>query len=317
MWEEKPIKLTWIVTRPMLFTYSQPLAALSALRPSTGRLRVWPLQLLASLWIWTLSACGVPGPEAMPAQIARIRRFSLPATEPGCAFLSYLQAGDSKGRRVIFVHGTPGSAEGWADFLLNVPPGLEYVALDRPGFGRSSPEEALVPLPDQAAEVARLLVTRAGHKPILVGHSLGGAIIAWLAAAQPDAVAGMVIVAGAVDPRQERLHPLQILGDTRPVRIMLPRAMRNANHELMGLKPWLEKLHPMLSQIRVPVWILHGTRDRLVPLANVAYLRENLTGSKRVTVELLEGVSHFLPWNSRPRIEALILQSAEMANSDN
>lgn len=301
----------------MLITYSQPLAALSALRPSTGRLRVRPLQLLASLWIWTLSACGVPGPEAMPAQIARIRRLSLPATEPGLAFLSYLQAGDSKGRRVIFVHGTPGSAEGWADFLLNVPPGLEYVALDRPGFGRSSPEESLVPLPDQAAEVARLLTTREGRKPILVGHSLGGAIAAWLAAAQPDAVAGLVIAAGSIDPGQERVYPLQLLGDRWPVRVMLPRAMRNANHELMGLKPWLEKLHSRLPHIRVPVWIVHGTCDSLVPLTNVEFMRKNLTGSKLVTVELLEGVNHFLPWNSRPRIEALIQQSAAMANSAN
>jgi len=93
--------------------------------------------------------------------------------------------------------------------------------------------------------------------------------------------------------------------------------MRNANHELMGLKPWLEELQPMLAHIRVPVWIVHGSRDSLVPLANVEFMHKNLTGSIRVTVELLEGVNHFLPWNSRPRIEALILQAAAFADSDN
>lgn len=235
--------------------------------------------------------------------------------EPGLGSLCYLQAGDSEGRRVILVHGTPGSAEGWADFLLNVPPGLEYVALDRPGFGRSSPEGALVPLPDQAAAVAFLLATRAGRKPILVGHSLGGAVVAWLAAARPEAVAGIVIVAGSLDPAQEQVHPLQLLGARWPIRTMLPRAMRNANLELMGLKPWLERLQPMLSRIRVPVWIVHGTRDRLVPLANVEFMRKHLTGSQRVTAELLGGADHFLPWNSRIRIEALIRQSAAMAHS--
>jgi hypothetical protein len=51
--------------------------------------------------------------------------------------------------------------------------------------------------------------------------------------------------------------------------MMLPRAMCNVNHELMGLKPWLEQLQPMLSRIRVPVWIVNGTRDNLVLLENV------------------------------------------------
>jgi pimeloyl-ACP methyl ester carboxylesterase len=180
---------------------------------------------------------------------------------------SYLKAGDTEGRRVIFVHGTPGSAEGWADFLLHVPSGLEYIALDRPGFGHSAPEGALAPLADQAAAVARLVVTCAGRKPILVGHSLGGAIVAWLAAAQPEATGGIVIAAGSLDPEQERLHPLQPWGEVWPIRRLLPRAMRNANRELMGLKPGLEKLQPKLAKIRVPVWIVHGTQDDLVPYA--------------------------------------------------
>jgi pimeloyl-ACP methyl ester carboxylesterase len=71
----------------------------------------------------------------------------------------------------------------------------------------------------------------------------------------------------------------------------------------------------MLSSIRVPVWIVHGTRDRLVPLANVEFMRKHLTGSQRVTAQLLEGADHFLPWNSRIQIEALIRQSAAMAHS--
>jgi pimeloyl-ACP methyl ester carboxylesterase len=225
-------------------------------------------------------------------------------------FSSCLQAGDAAGRRVIFVHGTPGAAEGWAEYLLNVPAGLEYLALDRPGFGQSAPEGALAPLADQAAAVARLKVTRAGRKPILVGHSLGGAIVAWLAATQPEASGGIVIAAGSLDPEQERLHPLQPWGEVCPIRRLLPRAMRNANRELMGLKPWLERLQPMLPRIRVPVWILHGTGDDLVPYANVDFMLRNMTQAAQVTVDRLEGANHFLPWNHRPRIEKAILHLA-------
>ena len=47
----------------------------------------------------------------------------------------------AKGRPVIFIHGTPGNASGWADYLLSPPDGLRCVALDRPGFGGSGPRD--------------------------------------------------------------------------------------------------------------------------------------------------------------------------------
>jgi hypothetical protein len=48
---------------------------------------------------------------------------------------------------------------------------------------------------------------------------------------------------------------------------------------------------------------------------NAEFMRKHLTGTQRVTAELLEGADHFLPWNSRIRIEALIRQPAAMAHS--
>jgi pimeloyl-ACP methyl ester carboxylesterase len=239
-------------------------------------------------------------------RISTIRRRRLLPEKPYGNLLSYLHAGDPNGQQVIFVHGTPGSAEGWADFLLNVPVGIEYVALDRPGFGQSSSDKAEISISFQAAAVERLLAVRSGRKPVLVGHSLGGAIVAWLAAAKPDLVSAIVIAAGSLDPEQERLHPLQPWGEKWPIRQMLPKAVRNANLELMGLKPWLERLQPMLSRIRVPVWIVHGTGDDLVPYANVDFMLRNMTRAAQLTVDRLEGANHFLPWNSKPRIERVI-----------
>jgi pimeloyl-ACP methyl ester carboxylesterase len=78
----------------------------------------------------------------------------------------------------------------------------------------------------------------------------------------------------------------------------------------MGLKPGLEKLQPKLAKIRVPVWIVHGTQDDLVPYANVDFIRRHLTSAVQVTVDRLEGANHFLPWTSRRRIEAAILNLA-------
>lgn len=285
---------------------SQFRAAVAGLWPSYQGLPGGPVRLVAALWIWMLYACGIPGPTATVAEMDRIPRLRLPSEGTLRPALSYLVNGDKRYRQIIFVHGTPGSAENWADYLLDVPAGFEYVALDRPGFGQSGPDGSVVSLAEQAAAVERLLETRNGCKPILVGHSLGGPIVAWVAAENPEAVGGIIIAAGSLDPAQERIHLLQHLGEMWPVRPLLPRTIRNANQELIELKPWLKRLQPMLEKICTRVLIIHGTEDDLVPYANVDFIRHYMTGAAQVEVDRLEGVNHFLPWNSRDRIEAAI-----------
>ncbi len=290
----------------MKILISQSRAAIGALWPSCQGLPPGPVRIAAALWIWTLYSCGIPGPTASVEDIDRIPRMRLPAEGAQRPALSYLVNGDKSSRQIIFVHGTPGSAENWADYLLDVPKGLEYIALDRPGFGQSGPESSVASLAEQAAAIERLLETRNGCKPILVGHSLGGSIVAWVAAQNPEAVGGIIIAAGSLDPEQERIHPLQHLGEMWPVRPLLPRTIRNSNQELMELKQWLDRLQPMLSKICTRVLIIHGTEDDLVPYENVDFMCNHLTGAAQVKVDRLEGVNHFLPWNSRDRIESAI-----------
>ncbi|HEY0837442.1 MAG TPA: alpha/beta fold hydrolase, partial [Azospirillum sp.] len=150
--------------------------------------------------------------------------------------LSFLSAGDPHGRRVIFVHGSPSAAEDWSHLLADVPAGLEFVAVDRPGFGWSGPEAAPTGLDEQAAALDALLEERAGRRPILVGYSLGGPIAARAAVDFGARVAGLLIVGGALDPDLERAHPLQRLAGRPWVARRLPRALRNANRERLALK---------------------------------------------------------------------------------
>ena len=181
--------------------------------------------------------------------------------------------------------------------MLDLPPGAEVVAIDRPGFGQSGPEGAVVSIGEQAAAVVAHFPND-GRPVVLLGHSLGGPIVARVAADHPQRVAAVVFLAASLDPLQEKTHPMQYFGAWFPVRAMLPRAIRNANAELMALKPELEALAPLLPRIRANVIIVHGTNDDLVPVANVPYMEKRLTGARCVKTILLEGHNHFLPWNS-------------------
>jgi pimeloyl-ACP methyl ester carboxylesterase len=256
-----------------------------------------------------LGACSVPGPETPAAEMEKLPRKSL---DLGRYAISYLNAGDPQGRLVVFVHGTPGDADGWADYLMSVPAGFHYVAVDRLGFGKSGPDDAVVSLPEQAKAIAAVIRAEGANRAaILVGHSLGGPIVAQLAVDDPKLVSALVILAGSLDPAQENVPFIQHVGDTWPISALLPRAMRNANREIIALEPELARLAPRLKSITQPVVIVHGMADDLVPYANVAFMRSHMTGAKIVDVTSMEGQNHFLPWNAKPQVLAAIAKAVQ------
>ena len=136
------------------------------------------------------------GLRAADASIDTLRHHIIVGAPLNTA-LSYLQAGNPTAPRLILVHGTPGSDSGWSDYLTNPAPGAEVVALDRPGFGDSGPEGAVTSLEAQAAAVYALFPTD-GRRVVLLGHSLGGPIVARVAAEHPDRVAAVVLLAASL-----------------------------------------------------------------------------------------------------------------------
>ncbi|UTW55191.1 alpha/beta fold hydrolase [Kordiimonas sp. SCSIO 12610] len=216
--------------------------------------------------------------------------------------LSYLINGNPEGQRVIFVHGTPGDAAGWIEYLYNAPKDMEFISIDRPGFGKTRPKRATVSLDEQAAVLLPLLESGNGKPPILVGHSLGGPIVAAAAANYPDKVGAVIQLASAVDPGLEDVLFIQYVGNTPPISWLLPKAASNSNKELIWLEGELNLLSTKLDKIVQPVTIIHATDDSLVPYANVPYMEKTFINAAPLEIVTLEGVDHFLPWNSQPTL---------------
>lgn len=285
------------------------------------------LVLLIGVGLVVQSCSSIPGPKATPEQIHALARSTLAAREaspttPAVAELSYLHAGDINAPRVIYIHGTPGSADGWADFLVAPFTNTESIAVDRLGFGQSGPKDGSgePSFSAQAEAIAPLLIQRNGRWPILVGHSLGGPIAARLAAAYPDRVSGLIIVAGSLDPAQEKPDLAQRIATTGLVRFFLPRTLDNTMGELDAAKRETALLKPMLDRITCPVIIIHGENDELVPYENVAYVKSMLIRSQRVETVTLEKQGHFVPWQRpeaiREAIDRLLRSSAPPPNAD-
>lgn len=218
--------------------------------------------------------------------------------------LSYILRGDPDGRRVIFIHGTPGSVSSWHRFLANPARDLAYIAVDRPGFGKTGNDKPLVAIRDQAAALSPLLEIEGPARPILVGHSSGGPIAVRMGIDYPEKIGGLIVVAGALDPALEKVHWAQRLAEWGPLKAILYPEIRNSNQELLGLKAGLEDMVPRLAGLTLPVTVIHGTKDRLVPFQNVAFMKAHFTGAAPLEIEVLEGANHFLHVNGVAEVTA-------------
>lgn len=272
------------------------------------RWRVTGVLIALLAGVLSLSSCNMPGPRATPAQIAALARETVPAqpatsTEKEVPALSYLRAGDATKPRVIYIHGTPGDATGWADFLVDPVLRCDSISVDRLGFGKSGPKGGggVSSFEMQAKAIEPLLVKQGGKWPIVVGHSLGGPIAAWIAGAHPDKVSGLIIVAGSLDPAQEKPGVAQEIATTDLARFLMPRALDNSMGELNAAKKQTELLAPLLEKITCPVVVIHGTTDELVPYANVAYIQKMVTHAASLQVFTIQKQGHFVPWE-RPEI---------------
>lgn len=220
--------------------------------------------------------------------------------------ISYLHAGEMNLPRIIYVHGSPGNARAWIDYLKSPIPGRESIALDRPGFGQTVPPDPDLSLEGQARAIKPFLVERDGRWPVLVGHSFGAPVACRAAVDYADRVGGLVIVSGALDPGLEKKRWHQQFGEFWLVPKLLPRPLRNSNRELIPLQGELEELAPLLSNIQCPTIILHGKVDALVPVSNVAFLTEHLPAEVIQDVVVFENRNHLIPWSESVAIRSAI-----------
>jgi pimeloyl-ACP methyl ester carboxylesterase len=211
---------------------------------------------------------------------------------------------------LVFIHGTPANAGIWHEQFVQPFPQANLIAYDRPGFGQSGPVRREPHLAEQVAALTNLLAALPRLPTVLVGHSYGGPVALLAAVEHPDLVAGVVLIGGSVDPRQE--HPVWIQHPfhTLATSWVLPGWLRQCNRELLTLKGDLLGLERELPHLRVPVVMLHGERDQQVPVANVAYLRARLADLGRtngVDALVYPDYTHFIPWEHPDAVQRAVV----------
>lgn len=117
------------------------------------------------------------------------------ATIKGPAGRIHVDDGGTGGLPVVFVHSFAGSSGHWFAPLAHLRPTRRAVAIDLRGHGESDPPAAgSYDVVDLAADIAAAVDSLDLERFVLVGHSMGGAAAIAYAGANPDRVAGLVLV---------------------------------------------------------------------------------------------------------------------------
>ncbi|MBB5965131.1 alpha/beta fold hydrolase [Planomonospora venezuelensis] len=193
----------------------------------------------------------------------------------------------------VLLHGLPLDADSWAETAARLDDSV--LAPDLPGLGRSAPLPSGRPLrarggtgPGRApaadgtdgwlAELLRPVATR----PLLVGHSFGCGPALRYAAAHPDRIAGLVLVAPAFlqEPSgwfsrsrlavpvlrrmpRERLGQRVGVPPEAPADLRRPGAARRVVGAMRAAHARRAELRLLLDRVRVPVTIVAGEHDPL------------------------------------------------------
>jgi pimeloyl-ACP methyl ester carboxylesterase len=95
----------------------------------------------------------------------------------------------------ILLHGQPGGPGDWKWVIEALAGRVEVTALRRPGYDGTRAGGVR----HSALAVIAALDAAGTERAVMVGHSYGGAVAAWLAAFHPDRVAGLVLVSAAAN----------------------------------------------------------------------------------------------------------------------
>lgn len=230
---------------------------------------------------------------------------------------------------LVLLHGLMGTAATYTQFMESLPPDRHVVALDFPGAGRSERGPSVsATLSAASGCVGEVLSAMRLDRPVLVGHSHGGAVALHRAALEPQSLGGVVLLAPA-HPYSRQADPiirfylsplgaafaytlpwypqwLQLMGlrqmagpqswDT-PERL-LPyrenlRTRGTVPHLLRLLQTWHSDMHELQclleAPLELPVLLIWGDHDRAVPLSTAPALQQRL---RRSELQVMPGVGH-------------------------
>ena len=210
---------------------------------------------------------------------------------------------------LIFIHGAADSGAVWGRQLEHFGKRRRLFAVDLPGHGDRLGEAAFERVEESAREVCRLTQTHGLERPVLVGHSMGGAIALTIALAEPGLPQALVLVGSGA---RLRIPPV-LIEDARRRAEVAPSARAAARmillddvlsrHAPAEARAWLRDhfgrstgqaayadfvatnafdVMGRLEGVCAPTLVIGGEDDRWTPPKFQGYFAEHIPGARLV-----------------------------------
>lgn len=235
-----------------------------------------------------------------------------------------------EGSPVVLVHGLGGRAEDWVQLMPRIKTAHHRVyALDLPGYGRSQwPRDAQYSIAEQAAGVEAFLDHEHLAQVDLGGWSMGGWIVMRVALAEPQRIRRLMIFDSAgtrfdvgfdtslfepdTPAKLQALDNLLTAGPAPHVPEFVQRAVfafvkkhgwvvrRNMDKLLTGA----DLLTPQdLAQLKMPMLIVWGKEDHLIPLSVGEQIHKDVPQSE---LEIFDGCGHLAAGQCADRVGPVV-----------
>lgn len=216
---------------------------------------------------------------------------------------------------LLLIHGAPG---GWfSNISLVDDPDLQsryhIIAVSRPGYHKSKFKNRLRPLTSitlQSVAIHEALrLNRSFRKGVVFGTSYGAPIAAKMAIDYPKEFYHVVLIAGAIDPDNEKFWWFHKYLRSLFVRLSMPRFINAATDEKFEHVKELQLLLPQWSKLQIPATVVQGTKDEIVPSVNLEFAR-TLLKNKPAEFIPISGAGHMIRRSHPQVIKSLLLRLA-------
>lgn len=239
-----------------------------------------------------------------------------------------------EGPSVVFLHGFGGSHRDWNPVMQALDGRLHLIAYDLPGHGRSLGWPGAGPAKVAARAVLADLERRDVPPAHLVGHSMGGAVAMLAGLFAPERVASLTLLSpGGFGPEinGRLLRRLAEARDAGTLRLLLENMFgwgipvpEEAVESAMALRAtpgqseMLSRIagamleggvqgeipRDLMERLAMPVDVVWGTRDNVLPAAQAERLPAHLR------VRLVEGAGHMLHHEACDLVARLVREAA-------
>ena len=213
------------------------------------------------------------------------------------------------GSPLVLLHGYPLDHHLWDEVVPLLQDTFDLIVPDLRGFGESSTVDSFYAMEDIASDIAALLDHLEIEKTAIVGHSMGGYVALAFARLYPERITGLGLVstqvlADAPDRRDGRYKSAAEVADkgiASVVAAMTPKFTSDARLQefaresmerqqpaayIGALKAMAERVDstPLLSSLTVPVVIVHGDADSLIPIDRAREVKAALPNAHLVDI---------------------------------